>query len=74
MGNNIPVSDFVILTLGNINQDLGGRMLDVEESKDGGSIVGDGCVFMGGDHFVHASGTWLVRGVPRVVLMMSTIA
>lgn len=32
-------------------------MLDVEESKDGGSIVGDGCVFMGGDHFVHASGT-----------------
>lgn len=51
----LPVADLVVLALRNVNQDLSRRVLDVEEVEDGGPIVGDGGVFGGGDHFVHAS-------------------
>ena len=74
MARGVPVSDLVVLTLGDIDQDLGGRMFDIEQSQDGGSIVGDGGVLLGGDHLVHSSGAWIGWGVPRVVLTMSTMA
>jgi len=49
-------------------------MLDIEKLEDGGSIIRDGGVSVSGDHFIHASGSWVLRGVPRVVLTMSTMA
>jgi len=49
-------------------------MFNVKEFKDGGSVVGDCGIFMGGDHFIHTSGTWLEKSVPRVVLTISTMA
>lgn len=49
-------------------------MFDVEEVEDSGSVVGDGGVSAGGDHFVHASGTYVSDDVPKVVLTISTMA
>lgn len=70
----IPVSDLVVLTLGDVDKDFGGCVFDVEEAEDGGAVVGDGGVFVGGDHFVHSSGAWVRWEVPRVDLTMSTTA
>ena len=74
MDGGVPISDFVILALGDVDEDLGGRVFDVEQFEDGGPVVGDGGVLVGGDHLVHAAGSCLRGDVPRVVLTMSTMA
>jgi hypothetical protein len=45
------------LTLGDVDEDFSGRVFDIEQTEDGGSIVGDGGISGCGDHFVHASGS-----------------
>lgn len=45
------------MTFGDIDKDFGGCVFDVEEAEDGGSVVGDGGISGGGDHFVHTSGS-----------------
>lgn len=49
-------------------------MLDVKKTEDGGAIVGDCSVFVGSDHFIHSSRTYMDGYVPRVDLTMSTTA
>ena len=74
MGGGVPVADLVVLALGDVDEDLGGRVLDVQQLEDGGPVVGNGGVLVGGDHLVHAAGSCLEVHVPRVVLTMSTMA
>ena len=45
------------MALGDVDEDFGGSVFDVEKTEDGGSVVGDGGIFGGGDHFIHASGS-----------------
>ena len=45
MVNALPVSHFIVLTFGDVYQNFGGRMFDIEEIEDGGSVVGDSGVF-----------------------------
>jgi hypothetical protein len=33
-------------------------MFDVEQFKNGGTVIGNGCIFSGGDHLVHSSWTY----------------
>lgn len=56
------VSDFFVLGLGDIDEDLGGWVVDMHRAKDGGSVVGDSDVLVLGScgnrdqDLVHAPG------------------
>ena len=49
-------------------------MFDVKKLQDGSTVIRDGCIFVGGDHFIHSSGTLVTDEIPRVDLMISTMA
>uniref|UniRef100_A0A2P2MIZ6 T-complex protein 1 subunit eta-like n=1 Tax=Rhizophora mucronata TaxID=61149 RepID=A0A2P2MIZ6_RHIMU len=47
-----------VLGLGNVDEDLGGGMDNIEQLHNGGAVVGNGDIsFVVVDEFVHASGT-----------------
>lgn len=64
------ISDFLILCLGDINQNLGGRVINMHGPEDGGSVIGDTDVFVLGssserhEYFVHSS--WSERGLDEI--------
>ena len=64
------VSDFLILCLGDVNQDLGGRVINMHGPEDGCSVVGDADVFVLGsscerhEYLVHSS--WSEGGFDEV--------
>ena len=82
------ITDFLILSLGDVDQDLGGGVVDVDRSEDSGTIVSDGDLIAlgasaGGDeNFVlrrkysknSASNALTIPLGPRVVFMRSAIA
>ena len=74
MERGVPIPDLVVLALGNVDEDLGGRVFNVQQFEDSGPVIGDCGVLVGGDHLVHAAGSCLKANVPRVVLTMSTMA
>lgn len=52
-----PVSHFFVLGLGDVHEDSGCGVGDIQEMEDGGPVVGDGVVFGSLDHFVHSTGS-----------------
>ena len=44
-----PVSNLIILTLGELNEESGNWVLDLHFLHDGGSVVSDGDLLIGGD-------------------------
>ena len=53
-----------VLILGDVDEDLGGGVDDVEEAHDGGAVVGDGGALAVVDELVHPAGAQ--RGVQHV--------
>lgn len=39
-----PISDLLVLEIGQLAEDLGSRVLHLQQLQDGGAIVGDGHV------------------------------
>ena len=54
-GGAIP--DLIILGFGHLHYHLGHRMLYIHLSEDGGAVIGDGRLFPGNEHLIHALGT-----------------
>lgn len=68
------ISNLIVLTFCDVDEDLGGCVFDIKKLEDGCAVVRDGCIFMGGDHFIHSSRTWVRGEIPRVDLTISTMA
>jgi len=51
------VPDLIILGFGHLHYHLGHRMLYIHLSEDGGAVIGDGRLFPGNEHLIHALGT-----------------
>jgi hypothetical protein len=49
-------------------------VFDVKKLQDGCAVIRNGCIFVGGDHFIHSSRTLVTDEIPRVDLTISTMA
>lgn len=58
------ITNLGVLRFGDVDEDLGGGVHDVEEAHDGGAVVGDGGALVVVDELVHPAGAQ--RGPHRV--------